>query len=412
MHRFRFIHSTISKAKFLYLQAAGMNSGGNVYCGPWLVQIDLTNACNSKCLACWARSPLLHNEDERKEWESWQLPIELVLQVLDELRELGTRRIWYAGGGEPFYYPHIFKVLERTAANGIAPHITTNFTLPSLDDLRHLHLLQVPQLTTSIWAGNAETYIRLHPGRTVEDFQRIRERYLFLAELKHRSRKPYPKIHIYNVIQKGNYRELMELYQFAIDMGVDSFQFQMVDIVPGKTNSLALSPADLKELVEIMERVEHEIHSRQKRGLIQPKLLYASEFKRRVSSPNAPQGKYDQPVIDTLPCYAGWYFSRILANGNVVGCLGTNTKIGSIYQDAFRNIWISSSQAEFRARCRESKNSAYFADRKCLSSCDHREHNVRVNKYLNRIPNSIKKVCFHPGLVNILAQHDWKTKKP
>ncbi|MFB3897406.1 MAG: radical SAM protein [bacterium] len=404
------LHSNLQKSRFLYLQAAGMVSGRKAFCGPWLIQIDLTNACNNICLACWARSPLLHNEEERKDWENWHLPVDLVLKVLDELHQLGTRRIWFAGGGEPFYYPDIFKVLRKTAEYGIAPHITTNFTLPTLPDLQQLFELQVPQLTTSIWAGNAETYIRLHPGRTKEDFQMICDRFRFLVDLKRKYRKPYPRIHIYDVILKENYRELMDMYQFAIKMEVDSFQYQMVDIVDGKTDSLALSPDELTEIAHIMESVEREINNRQKQGLYKPELRYAEQFKRRFSSPTASLGKYDQPVIDTLPCYAGWYFSRILANGDVVGCLGTNTKIGSIYQDTFRDIWVSPGQTEFRKRYQESKSSPYYADRKCLKSCDHSAHNIRVNRILNKIPKPIGKLCFPNPITNAITSRNMKSR--
>jgi len=47
-----------------YLNLKGILSKDNAYKGPDVVQIDLTDRCKSKCLACWMHSPFLNRSQE------------------------------------------------------------------------------------------------------------------------------------------------------------------------------------------------------------------------------------------------------------------------------------------------------------------------------------------------------------
>ena len=46
--------------------------------------------------------------------------------------------------------------------------------------------------------------------------------------------------------------------------------------------------------------------------------------------------KYEKNVIDKLPCYAGWLFTRIIPNGEVNSCLKAHRiPVGSLYSEKF-----------------------------------------------------------------------------
>ena len=63
---------------------------------PLHLEIDLTNACNHRCEFCvW--SDLLSKDKST-------LPYDLVIKVLDNIKDLGTKAITWTGGGEPLLH--------------------------------------------------------------------------------------------------------------------------------------------------------------------------------------------------------------------------------------------------------------------------------------------------------------------
>ena len=76
-----------------------------IYSGPWEVQIDLTNTCNNDCVGCWCHSPLLEELAMPIEQKKKKLPYNLVLRLIDDLEKMGTRYIYFTGGGDPWAHP-------------------------------------------------------------------------------------------------------------------------------------------------------------------------------------------------------------------------------------------------------------------------------------------------------------------
>ena len=107
----------------------GILDGSYAFTGPEIVQFDITNRCNNNCICCWNNSPLLGEltEEKRKEKEC-ELPFDLVKKTIGELREMGTKTLFFAGGGEPFIHPQIMEILECAKDNGMRVCINTNFT--------------------------------------------------------------------------------------------------------------------------------------------------------------------------------------------------------------------------------------------------------------------------------------------
>ena len=63
---------------------------------PLHLEIDLTNACNHRCEFCvW--SELLSKDKST-------LPFDLVIKVLGNIKDLGTKAITWTGGGEPLLH--------------------------------------------------------------------------------------------------------------------------------------------------------------------------------------------------------------------------------------------------------------------------------------------------------------------
>jgi len=71
-------------------------------CSPKLVVISPTDACNYRCIGCYADAYGRH----------YHLPEELVQRVIDECKELGVR-FFVISGGEPFVWKPLLSIFEH-----------------------------------------------------------------------------------------------------------------------------------------------------------------------------------------------------------------------------------------------------------------------------------------------------------
>ena len=370
-----------------YLQILGIYDGEHGYYGPFYVQIDLTNRCNNTCIACWCNSPLFKqsrlSEEEKKEF----LPLGLVKQLIDELAAMGTKEIGYSGSGEPFMHPDIMEILEYTKKKGLFCLVNTNFTLLDKEKLDYLMDIGVDSLTVSLWAATASTYVKTHLNRTGEDFYRIKENLNYLNICK----KDKPRIHLYNVIFNMNYFEVEQMVDFAIETKSEICGFTLVDTIPGATDILVLNETELAELKAACQRIKLRLdennHVRSKNVLI----YRFDDFLRRISiCKDALEAKYDRNFIDSMPCFNGWLFARVIPNGEVHSCLKAHRiPAGTLYRNRFSEIWNSSQQATFRKKtCVYKKSDPFFKligndpnteEAGCYKSCDDIGRNMHMH---------------------------------
>jgi len=92
----------------------------------------------------------------------------------------------------------------------------------------------------------------------------------------------------------------------------------------------------------------------------------------------------ETPVVDTIPCYAGHVYSRVLVTGEVIPCCKAEKKpMGNVYTESFASIWNASSYQTFREKavlCK--KNDSYFKPIDCYSSCDNYGMNLQFDEML------------------------------
>jgi radical SAM superfamily enzyme YgiQ (UPF0313 family)/MoaA/NifB/PqqE/SkfB family radical SAM enzyme len=342
-----------------YMNMMGVISGSHAYLGPYMAQIDLTNKCNNNCIACWCNSPLLDEGHIDPLEKSQTLGYALVKELIDELYSMYTRDIYIAGGGEPFMHPDIMEIVRHIKKRKLVCHINTNFTLVDKARARQLVECGVDHLTVSLWAGSPAVYALTHPNKDEQAFLKIKKVLKYLTSLRQKGRPPFVKL--YNVIFNLNYADVEQMIEFAWETGVDSVEFAVIDTVPGKTDCLLLSEEQRRVLVEKCHNIREKFRDpAANNGLV---LFQFDQFVRRVSHSYASSGEYDKDVIDSLRCYAGWVFTRIMANGNVNACLKAHRiPAGNIHKQRFRDIWNGDSQKQFRRKTgRPKKDDPFFS---------------------------------------------------
>ncbi len=353
---------------------AGIIHGRKAFAGPEQAVIDPTNRCNLRCISCWLYSPLLRDNKPSDGWLRKELPKDTLIKLIDELTFLGTKRIRFTGGGEPFLYKDLMDVIAYARKKELLVAITTNFGLVSKKQIKQLIDLGIEELAISIWASNPEVYEKVHPGIPSAYFNKLKENLIYLKETK----KNKPRVTFDNVIMNCNYMDFEDMYEFALKYGADSIYFTIADVFLNQTDALLLNENERKGLLEEVLKIKKR---NQKEKSIQ--LEFFDGFIRRISKPKADfeKGEYDKADVDKIPCYAGWIFTRVLADGNVAPCCrGVKKIMGNINGGPFKDIWFSDRYNEFRAKAKYlHKSDAYFKDIGCIKECDNLMHNEQMH---------------------------------
>jgi MoaA/NifB/PqqE/SkfB family radical SAM enzyme len=371
-----------------FRRMAGIKSGVNSYIGPQLVQLDVTNGCNNNCIACWSNSPLLGNDMMDPETKKETLSFDLIERVLRELKVLGTKEIYMAGGGEPTMHPQIFEIWKLIKELDMTLYVNTNFVnLSNKEAISSIIETGVDHFTVSVWAGSPDVYLDTHPNRAATDFFAIRDSLTLLNSMK----KSKPYIKIYNVISRYNYRDFHRMLDFCLQTNCESVEFTLVDTIPGKTDILLLLEEERQWLYEQCEAVMSRVG---KDLLYEGRLLLFGfeRFMRRLSSADSCVGEHDKNIVESFPCYIGHLFARIMPDGNVNSCLKSHrVPVGNIYEQNFSSIWSGTRQKLFRRKCGVCKKTDSFfslignnadVDCGCYKSCDDIARNLYMHKRL------------------------------
>jgi MoaA/NifB/PqqE/SkfB family radical SAM enzyme len=370
---------SLKKIKSWVLNLKGIASGCYGYKGPDMVQLDCTDRCNSNCLACWTHSPLIKNNPaaELKDMEPARLK-----DFIREVKKSGAREICFSGGGEPFLYSHIWEILEFVQEAGLPFCVNTNFTLLNKQDIRRLlSYNKLKSLTVSIWAPEADLYSKLH-GRKQEDFYTVRDNLEFL----NREKPAGLKVILYAVVTNLNYFSLNGLMNLAEQTGCKAIEFAVIDVVPGATDTLLLNAEQLKRLADDFLALINKAGN--SCGGVQ--IINKDLFLRRILCPEAAFGEYDAAAVQK-PCYSGWVFLRLRANGDLNSCLKAHRiPIGNIYKDNFLSIWNNDAQKDFRRKSLSLPRDREFfrligngnnGSIGCRRSCD----NMLINEHIHKL---------------------------
>ncbi|MCM2326198.1 MAG: radical SAM protein [Candidatus Woesearchaeota archaeon] len=371
--------------------------------GPWTVQIDINNSCNNDCVGCWCHSPLLGELAMDAETKKKFLPYKLVLKLIDDLDDLGVRDIYFTGGGEPFLHPNAVDIMVYVKKKGMRCDMSNNFTMLNEEKMKRLAVAGVDNMNCSIWAGSEEAYLKTHPNKSKGDFSKVEEKFKLFYEVKKRLGKTKPTLNIYNVISSMNYDDFDNMIEFAFRCKVDGVDFTPTDIVPGKTDSLMLTKEQREHLSEKARNIWPKFYDWSARYGHKIIIRNYDQFLRRLSSDDTENGVYDKSIIGTIPCYAGYTFLRILADGSVNSCLkAIRIPIGNIYEKSIKDIWKGNLQEKFRKHTLNyDVKDPYFYNignkfqhgvNGCLLCCDNLGLNLAVHGKLGKIPLLAKKM--------------------
>jgi MoaA/NifB/PqqE/SkfB family radical SAM enzyme len=276
------------------------------------VKIKLTSKCNLRCQMC-------------KYWKTKTevaLSSEQWLHVIDQLSDMGCRKIHFSGG-EVFLRQDFLDLVERGCERGLKINMTTNGTLLSTDRLKRLIKARPNSISLSLDGPRASVHdkIRGLPGsfqRTTKAIKRIRkygERYGRI-----------PKIRINFVLMQTNYRRAPEMIRLARELGA-------IDLVPMPVDEkgeavLRLSRSQIEKYnAEIAPLVLEE---RRRAGFSTDPLLVFPFGRSPGEIRAARDGEYSAKFYQRKPCLSPWTHLFFAWDGETYLCCMTNGRMESL----------------------------------------------------------------------------------
>ncbi|MCO4773080.1 MAG: radical SAM protein [Deltaproteobacteria bacterium] len=359
------------------LQLAGYTHGARAFVGPSTVQVDLTDACNQNCVVCWLHAPALSERNRARVKAEASLPWEVFTQLLTDLSAMGTQEIYFAGGGEPLVYKRAWDALAETVRRGFTASLHTNFSLVDDDGIARLLDIGVHHVTVSLWAGTKEAYAATHPGTKPDAFDAVTKR---LAALNAR-KVDRPVTKLYHVLTSENVGDVAAMLALAEDLGCDAVEFAVADLVPGHTDPYGVAPDAAKRVLDLLEPLTDRAVWRT------PRVFGLTEVIARLRA-IASGRPADSDLVHRVPCFAGWTYARVMADGRVIPCLKAHrVPSGNLHTSRFGDIWKGAKQASFRKATRAVRKEGSFFGKigndesaacGCELGCDNLLENQRV----------------------------------
>ena len=179
---------------------------------PVHVRIKPMNPCDHDCWYCayHVDNLQLGNLMEYKD----RLPREKMLEIVEDLAEMGVKAVTFSGGGEPFIYPYISEAINKLGQSGIK--------VASLTNGSHLH----EEIAEAF--ANYGTWIRVSiDGWDAESYAKIRNVKLTEFDMVLNNMRNFANLSsscvlgVNYVIDNQNYNHVFEFSKLMKDVGVN-----------------------------------------------------------------------------------------------------------------------------------------------------------------------------------------------
>ncbi|MFC1937529.1 radical SAM/SPASM domain-containing protein [Chloroflexota bacterium] len=182
---------------------------------PRIIQIEVTTACQLRCVFC-------PHTVLAKQWNTAHLSWETFSSLLPFVRH--AKLVHLQGWGEPLLHPHLWDMAAAIKERRGRVSLTTNALLLDKAATRELCHIGFDLVAISVAGARAETNDSLRAG---SHFNHICANISYLCQLR-----PRPKVNLVMQMMKSNMEELPELVTLAARLGVDEVITPNLDYTP------------------------------------------------------------------------------------------------------------------------------------------------------------------------------------
>lgn len=256
-----------------------------------------------------------------------ELSTERYLSLIEELANMGTRRVHVVGGGEPLLRKDILEIMTAIKKHGMEGVLTTNGTLFNKSMIDKIVKLNWDIAMFSVDGPDAEIYekIRGVPGT----FEKVYSAMKIFTRIKEEYGAFKPLLHIHCVILSLNFNMIDEMIELAHDVGANIVTF---DKYYPEYEELIL---EQKDLTTTLKNLQKAYEKAQRYGIY----INVEDFLSLWLKPS-PGTK----------CYWPWLYSDIDPNGDVLPCCFSHDIMGNIKRHSFRQVWDGEKYNELRKR--------------------------------------------------------------
>lgn len=311
--------------------------------GPLTLELYPTLRCNLSCRFC--------DTTDRHRPGLPELSPERQLALLDEAAELGVRRLFLLGGGEPLAARSLTPALmARAKALGMEGILTTNGTLLGPELREQLVATGWDEVHFSIDGPTAAIHddLRGQPGC----FRRVVTNICRLRALRDRRGLDHPRIALHFVLTRANFHSLEDMVHLGHTTGAFRIDFDALIAYQPEQLALVLEPHEQAQVPELARRalaladslgiattLEHFLDTRNlERG--QRADTSDEAPPQRVAPPRTTQvegGMLEQ--LRSAPCLKAWHYIVVQADGRTSPCCVLAGQGESVAERSLVEVW-------------------------------------------------------------------------
>lgn len=279
--------------------------------------LELTLACNMKCLHCGSKATKKNRKNPLSilEW----------FEVIDQLKELGTQ-CFHLSGGEPLLSPHLYSIVEHLQYSMDRPvpfTVITNGALLTPEMLDHFTKHGLSHIAVSIDGTRpCHNFIR----QTDDAFEKA------VAAVRLCGERQVP-VSVMTSVNKYNFCERHDILDLMLGLKIENWQVQVVNSfgrARQNRESMLISRDDYCSLVEDIASWRKK-HNKRMNIFAADSIGYCHSIFNEILGDSQWSG-----------CNAGLYVIGIQADGAVTGCLSLQNGYfysGNVRERPLAEIW-------------------------------------------------------------------------
>lgn len=202
------------------------------------IQLNICNACNLRCVFCYAHSPFLVKKKKAAFFD-----FNIFKRLIDQGRELGVKRLTVSGDGEPTLHPQFLSFIKYARNKISYIELLTNATF---DEAIWKGLYKVDSIKVNLSAPDAETYKTIHrPVAAKQLFQKVMRNIRFLVQISKFKNKDFLSARF--MVNRYNFLLIEDYIKLCYFLGLGDINFKMFKPRPG-TRKLIFSGSYLSKL--------------------------------------------------------------------------------------------------------------------------------------------------------------------
>lgn len=295
--------------------------------GPLTLEVYPTLRCNLDCGFC--------DTTERHRPPVDELSTQRWLEIIDEAADMGVRRLFVLGGGEPLARRDATPaIMRRAKEHGMEGVLTTNGTLFTPELMDQVVDTGWDEIHFSVDGPDAAIHDHLRGQKGA--FKKTIQAACALAVRKRRNGLETPRIALHFVLTRTNWKTLPEMVRLADSIGAFRIDFDALIAYTPEQKALALGPEERSAVADIAE--EARILATE-RGILTTLEHFADpdRLDRGAAPPSAPEG----PGLHGAPCLKAWHYLVVQADGRTSPCCVLAGEGGSVATRSLTETWAS-----------------------------------------------------------------------